>query len=569
MARQDELAPSHGVDGNQQPEKDAMEMELERLVLGNSAEFKRGLKDIDEDKALDLALALEDLDDEALFTVDRGPADNDLMEIDGEDDEDQERGQAAWDDSDDGRLQVSLASQPRLRKLRRTEAEDFVSGKEYMKRLRKQYEALHPPPKWAQDAMNQPRKRRRLTNDNEAEDDDVVSGADPLSVLLQNSESLVRTSGPGTRRRLQSGAVNVQRAAGVPGVQPSAITSLSFHPTLPLLLSSGPSSTLFLHQIASSPPEPTANPLLTSLHVRNTPLTTTAFHPIDSRIFLSARRRYFHVWDLHSGRVEKITRVYGQQHVQRSMERFKLSPDGLYMALLASSKKGGGEINILSASTLQWIGQVRIEGRGGIADFCWWRNSKGLCIAAKNGEMSEWSVESRSVIVRWQDHGAGGTTTTTITLGGRHNLSGFPLGTDRWVVVGSGSSTGPGVVNIYDREKWARNHQQNTSSPPIPPLPEPQKSLNHITAPPSHLHISPDGQLLAMATRWQRDALRLVHLPSCTVYPNWPTSSTPLGRISSLAFCDGAILPHQDILTLLAIGTESGKIRLWEIRPNS
>ena len=50
---------------------------------------------------------------------------------------------AAWEDSDDERLVVSLASVPRLRKLRRTEAEDVISGKDYVRRLRKQY-ATYP-----------------------------------------------------------------------------------------------------------------------------------------------------------------------------------------------------------------------------------------------------------------------------------------------------------------------------------------------------------------------------------------------------------------------------------------
>lgn len=49
-----------------------------------------------------------------------------------------------------------------------------------------------------------------------------------------------------------------------------------------------------------------------------------------------------------------------------------------------------------------------------------------------------------------------------------------------------------------------------------------------------------------------------VHLPSCTVYRNWPTSNTPLGRISSVA-----ISPNSD---MLAVGNEQGRIRLWEIR---
>lgn len=49
-----------------------------------------------------------------------------------------EKKKAVWDDSDDERVVVSLADNPRLRKLRVTEEENLISGKEYQKRLRKQ-----------------------------------------------------------------------------------------------------------------------------------------------------------------------------------------------------------------------------------------------------------------------------------------------------------------------------------------------------------------------------------------------------------------------------------------------
>ena len=44
----------------------------------------------------------------------------------------------AWDDSDDDKIHVSLASASRLRKLRKSESEDVVTGREYIRRLRQQ-----------------------------------------------------------------------------------------------------------------------------------------------------------------------------------------------------------------------------------------------------------------------------------------------------------------------------------------------------------------------------------------------------------------------------------------------
>lgn len=258
--------------------------------------------------------------------------------------------------------------------------------------------------------------------------------------------------------------------------------------------------------------------------------------------------------------MEKVTRVYGHQHEQRSMERFSLSPDGKHMALLGTEKKGGGIINFLDASTLQWVAQARIEARGGIADFAWWSDSKGVCIAGKTGEVTEWSIGKQRPLARWQDEGAVGT--TTIALGGKSSREGW-MGGDRWISIGSSS----GIVNVYDRREWAEALPKKIPSADensgVPTHPKPTRVLDQLVHPTSHLAFSPDGQILVMASRWKKDALRLVHLPSCTVYRNWPTSSTPLGRITAVAWGKG---DGESAQLQLAIANEAGKIRLWEIR---
>ncbi|KAK5714510.1 U3 snoRNP protein [Elasticomyces elasticus] len=573
---------------DREPEKDAVELELERLVFGDSAGFRAGLGELavqdgnveeEEDEEGQEETGYEGVEDADLFFTDTGdaPLPNTAAEDSSDDDTTKGRLPAAWQDSDDERTLVSLASAPRLRKLRRTEAEDVVNGKDYTRRLRQQFELLHPRPQWATHALQggEPaRKKRRLSGDEdessademEMDDDDIPSTA-PLSRLLRDASTLTRSTTLTTgkkRKILRPEVINIQRLPDLPpGPGSSAITSLNFHPSLPLILSSGPSSTLYLHHLAPSPPAAVANPLLTSLHVKGSELTTTAFHPKDSRIFLSARRRYFHVWDLKSGKVEKITRVYGQQHEQRSMERFKLSPCGSYLALLGSSRKGGGVVNILSASSLQWIAQVRVESRGGIADFCWWGDGKGLAIVGKGGEVTEWNVERREVVARWQDEGAVGT--TVLALGGKHDLGGKGCGTDRWVAVGSSS----GIVNIYDRRVWLAGVGGTGGEGDLfPRTPKPTKTLGHLTTPTSSLTFSPDGQLLVMASKWKRDAVKLVHLPSCTVFQNWPTSQTPLGRVTGVAVAEGGIVGGKgdgdEVFAVLAVANEKGAVRVWE-----
>lgn len=279
----------------------------------------------------------------------------------------------------------------------------------------------------------------------------------------------------------------------------SSIDSLSFHPHYPLLLSSGPAATLFLHHISPSSAAP--NPLLTSFHIRRTPIHTSAFaQPAGNKIFASGRRRYFHIWDLNSGKVDKVNGTADRREEQKSMERFKLSPCGRYVGLVGTSRKGGGLINVLDSGTAQWIAQVRVDGRGGVADFAWWSDGEGMTVVSKNGEVSEWDGKAERIVARWVDAGAVGT--TVLSLGGRSGRT--QLGGDRWVAIGSSS----GIVNVYDRRPWAAAYATQPSSA-IPRNPEPVRALDQLTTPISHLAFAPDGQFFVMASRWKRDALRI------------------------------------------------------------
>ncbi|KAF2834823.1 WD40 repeat-like protein, partial [Patellaria atrata CBS 101060] len=448
-------------------------------------------------------------------------------------------GRPAWQDSDDERVTVSLASVPRLRKLREKESDDIVSGKEYIKRLRRQYVRLNPEPDWVKEAraLNL-KKRTRNEEDDTTSDDNIGMDSDsetrsvqPLAKLLKDADGLLRSGQPSAnkRRKLHPEVLDIQRMKDLGNPAPSAISSLSMHPTLPLLLSTaGSASTLYLHHLTTSTHHTQPNapyPLLTSLHLLHTPITTTTFSPSpsDPRIFLAARRRFFHVWNLQSGIIEKITRITGHAHEQRSMGHLKPSPTGTHIALRGTGRKGAGTVTILDATTLQWVAAARVEARGGVADFAWWRDGQGLCIAAHDGEVTEWSLADRNTVARWRDEGA--VNTTVLALGGSSQDT-APLGGDRWVAVGSSS----GIVNVYDRRGWVEKGEVK-----IPECPRPTRALEHLTTPTSVLSFAPDGQVLAVASRWKKDALRLVHLPSCTVYRNWPTGATPLGRVTAVA----------------------------------
>jgi len=557
-------------------EMDSEEEELERLVLGDKASFREqlfkqnamadaedALQDLDlEDAAPDqAATGLEDVDDSAFFFYDSGaqPAKEQSLvkTIASSGDGKSDPSAPAWEDSDDERLSVSLASVGRLRKLRVTEAEDVVSGKEYTRRLRQQYLRLHPMPSWVADAEKRSQKqRRRRSSDSSGSDSSVASDGEenedlgsalPLEKFLR-SVSAFSDAGSRKKRKLRPEVIDIQRTRDIPDTHRGPVESLSFHPRHPVLLSSSTSSILFLHHISPSA-HPTPNPLLTSVQAKQLPLRRSEFlRPDGDQVFFAGRRRFFHSWDLSTGQVKKVSKVQGHRLEQKSMERFRLSPCGRYMAVIATDRKGGGMLNILGVNTMQWVAQARLDSRGGIADFAWWSTGDGISILGRDGQVGEWSMETKRFLGLWRDEGSIGG--TVIALGGHNGPA--ELGGQRWAAVGSKS----GILNVYDRQNLLVT--KKTGEVEIKAQPEPNRAFDQLVTPITAVTFTPDGQILAFASQHKKDAFKLVHLPSCTVYRNWPTDQTPLGRITAVAFGSES--------NMLAVGNELGKIRLWEIR---
>ena len=63
----------------------------------------------------------------------------------------------------------------------------------------------------------------------------------------------------------------------------------------------------------------------------------------------------------------------------------------------------------------------------------------------------------------------------------------------------------------------------------------------------------PSSELLSVSSHSKKEAFRLVHAPSFSVFSNWPTSSTPLHSVSSVAFSGNGML--QLLLSLMRLAS--------------
>jgi U3 small nucleolar RNA-associated protein 18 len=156
----------------------------------------------------------------------------------------------AWTDPDDADLNVSLASNKRLRKLRDALAEDVVGGKEYERRLRRQYEKINPTPEWATKARTKlhPSKQKRRRSSVSSSEDSPYE--DETSNLVSSTGGIL-----GQRSKtLQQGILSIERLrdANLSARSEGAVKAVQFHPSahIPVMLTASEDRRLRLFNVS-------------------------------------------------------------------------------------------------------------------------------------------------------------------------------------------------------------------------------------------------------------------------------------------------------------------------------
>ncbi|KIJ58781.1 hypothetical protein HYDPIDRAFT_163119 [Hydnomerulius pinastri MD-312] len=449
----------------------------------------------------------------------------------------------AWVDPDDATMQVSLSSNNRLRKLRDAPSEDTVGGREYERRLRRQYEQINPTPDWASKARKKLHTKRRRSSvsgsGTEGEDEDAE---DIVPDLLASTGGI---SGGKKVKVLSPGIISIERLRDANQGAPSEgeIKSLQFHPSpqIPVLLTASADRRLRLFHI-----DGLTNPHAQTLHVPSLPLTNATFHPTGSQILLTGPRPFFYTYDLQTGASHRSPRgLWGTTFSSSSssagggdagsMEICAFNPEGDVLAV--AGRRGCIHLVDWRSGAAQVVGSLKANA--GIKSLWWSRAAAGagaggeLMSLTENSQVYVWNVGARKCVKRWQDEGGFGSR----IMGGDQQ--------GRYLSIGSNT----GLVNVYGAE--------STVSPETS-KPKPLKTISNLTTNISCLRYNSDSQLLAIASNVKKDQMRLIHLPSLTAFGNWPTTNTPLGHVTSIDFSTGS--------EYLAIGNNRGRVLLYNLR---
>lgn len=293
----------------------------------------------------------------------------------------------------------------------------------------------------------------------------------------------------------------------------AVIQSVQFHQNGQLLLTAGLDKTLHLFQVDGS-----NNANIENVFVKDLPITDAKFTMGGQRAVLTGPRQYFFSYDIEAGKITKIPGLYGRK--ERKREKFVVSDDGETIVFIGSN----GYMDVVSAKSYESIGTLKMNGHAQSAAFC--ENDRYLLSTGSDGQVYKWDMRTRRCVFVHDDEGSLGN--HALAAGGKFYAAGSKSG----------------VVNIYDNDGMTAK-------------PKPRKALMHLTTQVDHLKFNSTSEILAMASSDIKDSLKMVHMPSLTVFANWPTAHTPLHYVSAMDFSPNS--------GYFAVGNARGRVLLYRL----
>ncbi|XP_008269505.3 U3 small nucleolar RNA-associated protein 18 homolog [Oryctolagus cuniculus] len=467
-----------------------------------------------EDDKPDAERCLEELvfgdvedDEDALLRRLRGPPvqvheDSGDSEVENEAKGDLPRKKPVWvDEEDEDEEMVDMVNNRFRKDMMKNASESKLSKDKLQKRLKEEFQhAMGGVPAWAEN------KKRKTSSDDESEDEDD---------LLQRTGNFISTSAS-----LPRGILKMKNCQHANAERPTTaqITSVQFHPRAQVVMVAGLDNAISLFQVDGK-----TNPKIQSIYLEKFPIFKACFSANGEEVLAtSTHSKVLYVYDMLAGKLIPVHQVRGLK--EKIVRSFEVSPDGSFLLINGVA----GYFHLLSMKTRELIGSMKINGRVAASTFS--SDSKKIFASSGDGEVYVWDVNSRKCLNRFVDEGS---------------LYGLSIATSRnGQYVASGSSCG--VVNIYSQDSCL----QETNPKPI-------KAIMNLVTGVSSMAFNPTTEILAIASEKMKEAVRLVHLPSCTVFSNFPVVKKNISHVHTLDFS-----PRSGYF---ALGNEKGKALMYRL----
>ena len=238
--------------------------------------------------------------------------------------------------------------------------------------------------------------------------------------------------------------------------------------------------------------------------------------------------------------MNRIPKIVGRE--EKSLELCTSSPDGRTVAFAGND----GFVILYDAQRKQWIADLKLNGS--VRAIAFSPNDDGgryLWASGTDGDVYKWDLrKNRKCLQRFPN--IDGTPCSSLAVSTQH------------LAVGSQS----GVVNLYscpsDPPRPTRRQQRKQMVGGTAQQTTPIKSILNLQTAIHATCFNCDGQIMAMSTQREQQGLKLLHVPTATVFANWPAGGTPLNYVWSMDFSPNSLF--------MAVGNDKGKCLLYQLK---
>jgi len=291
------------------------------------------------------------------------------------------------------------------------------------------------------------------------------------------------------------------------------ITSIVFHPTSTVAIASGLNGIVNIYAVDGK-----KNDKLHSVAFKDFQVTQIALLR-GQELIVGGKRPFFHTYDLMTS---KSTPVYLPKSITK-LKQFAVSPDERLICV----KGRFGEIHLLDSKTKELIKTMKQEYNASGMNFSE-DSSKVFCHSVSN-EISVFDLKTFRLAHKFVDDGC--------IAGRKVQLKGETIAT----------GSAEGVVNVYETANVLQTQ-----------YPAPRKSIFNLTTQITEMQFNCTGELLAVASEDISDAVKLIHLPSATVFSNFPGALNGLGKPTAIAFSPKS--------GFMALGNTESTISLFRLK---
>jgi U3 small nucleolar RNA-associated protein 18 len=303
----------------------------------------------------------------------------------------------------------------------------------------------------------------------------------------------------------------------------AVIQAIDFHKNNSTVLTAGLDKTLKLFNLAkSNESDKFELRPLKSLFVKNLPIVSAQFNCLNNEVIASGMKEYILSFDLAKETFERSSPSFITDRLQGKIKSCLVSPDEKYMAVYGHNQY----LMMVHAKTKQLLYEFRLNSEISSCSFS--QDQKYVFASTEDGSIYQWDLGTRKIVDFFQDSGSLKTNCIDFSQDGNYMISGNSVG----------------MANLYEFNKMTKSLSKT-----------PVKEIDNLTTSLDNVAFNPDSEIACITSKWKKNAIRLVHLPSFTVFSNWPNLRTKIGIISKVRWSKDS--------RYLAIGNDMGNLIVY------